>query len=74
MTIDITGINKAVLFKFFYEEALGTTKSLLSNNPNELSLERSQKIINTRGLNFDYLGRKSLKINLSGNTIEGIVI
>ena len=61
MTIDITGIDKAILLKFLYKQAQERLRNLLSILPSEfkgsmsseVSAKQAQNMINEHGLNFD---------------------
>ena len=69
-SLSLVGLNKAAVLAALYNMVRPQGRGLDRYDPKPITVEEAQKIIDRRGLSFDYLEGRVMKIDLSGDTVD----
>ena len=72
-TVDIKGLDKAELLAALYNNARTQGKGFFhgaASTASEMTKEDAQKFVDRGHLDFDYLSGRTMKIDISGDTVE----
>jgi len=67
--IDIKGLDKATLLAGLYNNSKPQGLGFLNADPKPMTRDQAELIIQTQGMNFDYLQGRVMKINIAGDSM-----
>lgn len=68
--MNIEGLNKAEVLAVLYNRSKPAGMGFMHYNPEPMTTEQAQEILDSGATSFDYLSGRVMKINLSGDEVD----